>query len=225
MTVIAVASLHGSPGATSLAVDLARHCGDALLVEADPDGGCLAVRLDLGTRPGLTELGGAARTNIDTDELWKFAQQTAFGLSVIVAHPAAEQVHAALRAGALHVGAALRRLTCHVVIDVGRIRPGSPSHALLAAADHTVIVSHNNVEAVVSLRDRAAILRGVPAPIVVMSSSRPYAHKEIEAAVGQRVWGTISTRTGRRGLRQRERDFDRLTDELLQPSATPLVDA
>ena len=218
MTVIAVASVHGSPGATSLALDLAHRSGDSLLVEADPDGGCLAARLNLGARPGLTELGGAARTNIDADELWRFAQQTSSGLSVIVAHPAAEQVHAALRAGALHIGAALRRLTCHVIIDVGRVRPGSASHALLAAADHTVIVSHNTVEAIVSLRDRAAILRGVPAPIVVMATSRPYAGTEVEFASGQSVWGTISTRPGRRHVRQREREIDRLLADLLQPS-------
>ena len=57
MTVIAVGSVHGSPGATTLALDLARLCArspgrEVLLIEADPDGGCLAARLDLAVKPG-----------------------------------------------------------------------------------------------------------------------------------------------------------------------------
>ena len=62
---MAVGSISGSPGATSLAIDLARTCAGAtpaLLVEVDPDGGRLAARLDLPLRPGLTELAGAARS-------------------------------------------------------------------------------------------------------------------------------------------------------------------
>jgi len=40
VAVIAVGSVHGSPGATTLALDLARTLdGEVLLIEADPDGG------------------------------------------------------------------------------------------------------------------------------------------------------------------------------------------
>lgn len=211
MTVIAVGSVHGSPGVTSLALDLARLCGgESLLIEADPDGGCLAARLDLAVRPGLTELAGAARVGIAADDLWRFAQPTNIATSVIVAHPAAEQVLAALRAAVTHVGVALRALDEHVIIDVGRLRPGSPAIGLAAMADLTIVLSANSVEAVVSIAHRAQLLRGVTSPLVVLNDSSPYPTADVEEASGQRVWGVVSSDPGRRGARSRSRALDQL---------------
>src|SRR4051794_21329178 len=163
MTVIAIGSVHGSPGVTSLAIDLARVAAAregsrSVLVEADPDGGRLAARLDLAVRPGLTELAGAARVGIAADDLWRFAQGHG-DVAVVVAHPAAEQVQAALRAAATHIGAALQRLGATVIVDVGRLRPGSPSLGLAGIADHLIVVSDNDVEAIVSLTHRAKLLQ------------------------------------------------------------------
>lgn len=215
MTLIAVGSVHGSPGTTTLALDLARLCArtpgcEVLLVEADPDGGCLAARLDLAVKPGMTELAGAARVAISTDDLWSYAQPTDLGVAVIVAHPAAEQVQAALRAAVNHVGAALRDAAGPVIVDVGRLRPGSPALALAALADRTLIVSANSVEAVVSLHHRAQLLRSVGDPLVVLSAATPYSSDEVAAACGQEVWGTVGRDTHRAGRRRRAKELQRL---------------
>jgi hypothetical protein len=59
---VAVVSVHGSPGTTTVARTLAAALGrpdrPCLLVEADPDGGVLAARHELRLQPSLTELVG-----------------------------------------------------------------------------------------------------------------------------------------------------------------------
>ncbi len=204
MAVIVVGSVHGSPGATTLAFDLARQAGPgALLIEADPDGGVLAARLELALKPGLMELAGAARTGIEADDLWKFAQLSSTNVAVVAGHPAAEQTSAALRAAIIHISSAAALLDTTVVIDIGRLRPGSPSLGASASADHTLIVSDNSVEAIVSLTHRAQLLNGCAAPMVVLNQDGPYTPEEIASASHQCVWGVVPPARSRRDERQR----------------------
>ena len=224
MTVIAVGSVHGSPGATTLALDLARRCGDgALVIEFDPDGGTLAARLDLAIRPGLTELAGAARVGIEFDDLWNFAQPIDSGVAVVVAHPAAEQTQAALRAAAHHICAAIGQLAVasgvSVIVDVGRLRPASLALCAATAADHTLVVSHNSVEAVVALTHRGQLLSTCGAPLVVLNQSRPYTADDIASASRQQVWGACAHSGSRRDQRRRSEALDRLVVDFVQPSS------
>ena len=228
MSVIAVGSVHGSPGTTTLALDLARLCAqapgaDVLLVEADPDGGCLAARLDLAVKPGLTELAGAARVAISADDLWSYAQPSDMGVAVIVAHPAAEQVQAALRAAVNHIGAALRETVGDVIVDVGRLRPGSPALALAALAETTLIVSANSVEAVVSLHHRGQLLRSAGDPLVVLSASKPYSTDDVASACGLDVWGAIEPEARRAGRRRRGKELRRLLIECVGAHELPVA--
>ena len=231
MTLVAVGSVHGSPGTTTLALDLARVWArtpgsNVLLVEADPDGGCLAARLDLAVKPGLTELAGAARVAIAVDDLWSYAQPTDLGVAVIAAHPAAEQVQAALRAAVNHIGIALRDAGGLVVVDVGRLRPGSPALALAALADRTLIVSANSVEAVVSLHHRAQLLRAAGDPTIVLSALKPYSTSDVAAACELDVWGAIGPDTRRAGRRRRAKELQRLVHDVVGADAQPaMVDA
>ena len=208
MSIVAVTGLRGAPGATSLALDLARAAGpDSLLLEADPDGGCLAARLDLGVSPGLNELAGAARAGIAGRDLVHFAQSAA-GLAVIVAHPAAEQVHAALRAAGAHIAASLRELTTAVIVDCGRLRPGSPALAFAAVADRTLIVSGNGVEAAVALAHCRQVLTALASPAIVLTAARPFATGEVSRASGATIWGVVPDApmagVGRRARRTRQ---------------------
>lgn len=204
MSIIAIASVHGSPGATTLALDLARLAGaGSLLIEADPDGGCLAARLDLAVRPGLIELAGAARTGIATDDLWRFAQPGPGDVAVIVAHPAAEQVQAALRAAVHHVGTALQTLGRHVLIDLGRIRPGSPALGFAALADTTILLTTNSVDSVVGIHHRRQLLSSLGDVRIVLAEHAPYPRAEIERTTGLPVWGTVPRSTSRRNSRRR----------------------
>ncbi len=224
MAIIAIGSLHGSPGATTLAVELVRSCGaDALLIEADPDGGCLAARLDLAIKPGLTELAGAARVGVRAEDLWRFAQRSVCGVAVVVAHPASEQVHAALRAAASNIGAAASALSSlghHIVIDIGRIRSGSPALGLAAAADHVLVLIDNSAEAVVTVTHRTQLLSGFSAVAVVLSDAKPYTADEIEAASGQAVWGVVPHGRTRRGKAVRVRALQQMVDEFF-PDLVP----
>ncbi len=220
MTVVMLGSVHGSPGVTRLALDLAAVEPDSTLVlEADPDGGCLAARLDLAVRPGLIELAGSARAGASADDLWRFAQGGPGQAPVVVAHPAPEQVGSALRAAGQHIGRALRDVATggrHVVVDVGRLRPGSPAMVLLAAADHVVVVADNSTECAVALAHRSQLLRGVCNPIVVLNRNRPYTDHEIEAACGVRVWGCVPA-----GARRRDKSVALLHPQLFAPAPLP----
>lgn len=215
MSVIAIGSVHGAPGATTLALDLARlRAVDSLVIEADPDGGSLAARLDLAVRPGLIELAGAARTGIAGDDLWRFAQPAPGGIAVIVAHPAAEQVQAALRAAVHHVGTALQTLDGDVLIDLGRLRPGSPALGFAALADTTVVVATNSVESVVGIHHRRQLLSGLGDVRLVLDHDSPYATAEIERTTGQAVWGSVPRATGRRSAARRHRKLLQLLADL-----------
>ena len=202
MTVVVLGSLHGSPGVTTLALDLAAIAPDSTLVlEADPDGGCMAARLDLAMRPGLVELAGSARAGTSADDLWRFAQGGLGQAPIVVAHPAAEQVGSALRTAGQHIARALRDVAAgghHVVVDIGRLRPGSPAMVLLAAADHVVVVADNSTESAVALAHRSQLLAGACNPVVVLNRTRPYAASEVEAACGLRVWGAVPAASRRR---------------------------
>ena len=225
MGVIAVGSLHGSPGATTLALDLARANGpDTLLIEADPDGGCLAARLELAVRPGLTELAGAARTGIATDDLWRFAQLASGGVAVIVAHPAAEQVQAALRAAVHHVAAALQNVDGNVLIDLGRVRPGSPALGFAALADTTIIVAANSVDSVVTIHHRRQLLAGVGDVRLVLDDESPYSAAEIERTTGSAVWGVVPRSHGRRSATRRHRRVAQLLAALDGASGEAVFD-
>jgi hypothetical protein len=215
MSVIAIGSVHGAPGATTLALDLARlRPADCLVIEADPDGGSLAARLDLAMRPGLIELAGAARTGIAADDLWRFAQPASGGIAVIVAHPAAEQVQAALRAAVHHVGTALQTLGGHVLIDMGRLRPGSPALGFAALADTTIVMATNSVESVVGIHHRRQLLAGLGDVRLVLDHDSPYTTAEIERTTGHAVWGSAPRATGRRSGARRHRKLVQLLADL-----------
>jgi hypothetical protein len=215
MPVIAVGTVNGSCGATTLAYDLVARAGNgALLIEADPDGGCLAARFDVALKPGLMELAGAARTGIDADDVWRFAQTTRDGVAVVVAHPSAEQTNAALRAALGHVLAAVAGIDTIVVVDIGRIRPGSASLAAAASADHTIVVSNNSVEAIVALAHRSQLLGACASPVVVLNSAQPYGVAEVADAVRERVWGVIAAARTQRQQRSRDAALNAILREL-----------
>ena len=65
MTIVAVGSVTGAPGATRFLLGLAAVWPEAdrlrVVVEADPDGGRLGAELGVGVEPGLMALALAAR--------------------------------------------------------------------------------------------------------------------------------------------------------------------
>jgi hypothetical protein len=217
MTVVAVGSLAGAPGATSLVMALARQVhGRVLVIEADPDGGCLAAREDLAVRPGLTDLAATCRLGLDDpEEIWHYAQPAAGGVPVVVAHPGADAVVAALRAASSPLASALSRLgAAAVFVDVGRYRQGSPALPLAAAADRRLVVSRPTLDALALLAHRSPLLDGLGKHTVVSVGHRPYRAKEVERVTQRPVVALPAQAEGRWTARRYHAAVARLVADL-----------
>jgi hypothetical protein len=185
---VAVGGDKGSPGATTTAVALAAAWpGSAVVVEADPGGGDLALRLRqpsgeaLPPTPTVLTLAAAARQHVDDPQLVvRHASGMSDRMGVIPGPMTAEQ--SAGIAGAWDpLAAALSRSAVDVIVDVGRLDTASPAMAVAAAADVVVIVGRPTEVGGLRLRERVKALgpalsarRGRPAMIwpVVVAPSR-----------------------------------------------------
>ncbi len=197
MSVVAVGSLRGSPGATTVALALGsvwqRRGHDAVVVEADPDGGVLAARLGLGHHPCLTELAVRARAGARPDLVWDAAQALPGGGPVVVSHPSPDQCHAALRSAGPRLAEVLQALPEHdAVVDVGRLRPSSPAAPLADAADIVLVVMRPRLEDVDTAGQRLpGLVEGAGVVGLVLVGDEPYGRSEIEAVLGVAVLAVV----------------------------------
>lgn len=148
---VAVCSLKGSPGVTTLCLALAaRWTGQQqpVVIEIDPAGGDLLARFRLRDQPGLVSLAAAARHSQDAGLVWRHTQRLPAGLAVVAGPVGAEQAQAALReltgAGqpARIVRAAADRPDVVVIADCGRVDPGSPVLPVVRSADAMLLLAH-----------------------------------------------------------------------------------
>ncbi|AHH98549.1 chromosome partitioning protein [Kutzneria albida] len=147
---VAVCSLKGSPGVTTLATALAARWPvheDPILVEIDPAGGDLMARFRLEESPGLVSLAAAARGrgSHDPSLLAQHAQVLQPGLRVVLGPVGAEQARAALSVLASSKPSPLRRAADHpgttVIADCGRVDPDSPTFPIIRDADAMLLVA------------------------------------------------------------------------------------
>jgi len=144
---VAVCSVKGSPGVTTLATALGARwpaAETAIVVEADPAGGDLMARFWLHESPGLVSLAAAARRSADPLLLAQHTQYLPGGLRVVLGPVGAEQCHAAL--SALTSGSSpLRRAAdvpgTTVIADCGRVDPDSPALPIIRSADAMLLVA------------------------------------------------------------------------------------
>lgn len=205
---IAIGSVKGSPGATSLALALAARWPEpgGLVVEADPAGGDLAFRFGHHREPGLSALAADARGGGMGRELASYAQRVTVGVDVVFA-PADQRGDGRLDApgeaaqavrllagpgvGMLRA-AALCRL---VVVDLGRLSWDSPALPLLGTADVALLVTAaglEGIDAVQARRDRLPNLPGLRLPPrLVLVGDLPCPTKEIARVVGLPVAGVL----------------------------------
>ena len=103
-----MASVKGSPGVTTVALALASWWPRPVVVlEADPAGGDLAVRLGLPEDPGLVGLAAALRRHSQADLLEHYAQESPLGIPVVPAPAGARQSAASVSLLAALPGAPL----------------------------------------------------------------------------------------------------------------------
>jgi hypothetical protein len=197
VSLVAVGSLRGSPGATTIALALGsvwqrpRH--PALVVEADPDGGVLAARLGLGHHPCLTDLAVRVRAGARPDLVWEAAQALPGGAPVVVSHPSPDQCHATLRSAGGRLAGMLQALADHdAVVDVGRLRPSSPAAPLTDAADIVLVVLRPRLEDVDTAGQRLpSLIEGTRAVGLVLVGDEPYHRAEVEAVLGVAVLAVV----------------------------------
>lgn len=200
MTIVALGSAKASPGVTTTSVMLAAAWpgdGRVLIVEADPDGGALATRYGMSREPGLLSAAAATRRGSQPDDglddLWHHTQELPGGTSVLAGPPSADQAHAALSAGT-HLAGALDRLdAAAVLVDCGRLRPGSPALPLAFTAGLTILVARPRLDEAHHLVSVARSLRDAcPKVGLVTVGRRPYPPEEVAAAIAVPLVGVIA---------------------------------
>jgi len=148
--ILAAAGSKGSPGTTTLCIGAAGFLGarrPVILVEADPDGGCLAARLQISQEPGLGTLAAAGRHELSEQVLVEHLQTCSGRPALIVAPSSPTHARTSLRAVAGGLGRVLCALSqADVVIDLGRLDAESPSLPLASAADHVLFLGRPTLE-------------------------------------------------------------------------------
>jgi hypothetical protein len=192
MSLICFAGAKGSPGVTLTALATAAawpaHDGDRkLLLEADPAGGTIAVRYQLGRQPGLITLAAAGRHGTLTrDELWSHAQILPGGLPAVVSPERADRARAILDASGRSLGgwlAALPDVT--VIADCGRLGPAPSSGSICASADVVLVVVRPSAEYLHGAAAGAAELRAAGRRVAwVPIGDTPHSPAEIERVTG-----------------------------------------
>lgn len=192
MSIIAVGSMHGSPGATTLAMGLGaawpgQPGRSRLVVEADPDGGMLAGLVpELRADRTLADAAVSVRRGFVRDEVLACARPVWGGLPVLVAPPSAEQVGSSLTAAGERLAAGLAGLSdVDAIVDVGRLTSRSAALPFAQRAVATLLVCRPAFADIALLTTRVRELRAVGvSPWLVTVGSRPYAPEEIAETAG-----------------------------------------
>lgn len=181
MSLVVVASLHGSPGASSLAVALSACLPPAVLIEADASGGVLAARCGLSREPGVVTL-AADRAARGSDGLAAHAQVLASGVPVLPCSESAEHTSALLRAAGDDLASRLADARCTSVVDVGRLGIGGAVDPLLERAAVFLVVSRPTVDALAVLAARLPALRRYR-PRVALVGDHPYSSVDVASGL------------------------------------------
>ena len=191
MTILVVGSLHGSPGATTVAVALAGCLRDAVVVEADCDGGVLAARFGLSREPGVVTL-AADRDNGAGHQLARHAQPAPGGLKIVVGPESSDHATWLWRSAGPQLHDSLRQHDGVVVVDAGRLAPTAPTTALFADATLTVIVARPRADELAIVAARLAGHENERRPSVVLVGDRPYSAAEVADELGCDVLGVVA---------------------------------
>jgi hypothetical protein len=206
MAYVAFASAKASPGVTTTITALAAtwpRDRDLLVAELDPAGGDLGVRFDLATEPGLVTLAAAGRRQLDRPTFAGHTQPLPFAgrpgtegdgdgavRRVLVGPVAADQAAAALAALRGGLSGVLSSLDADVLVDCGRLDPGSAVHDVVTEADLLVVVARPVVAEVHHLAARLSGLRPKALSLLLIGD-RPYSVAEVADAVGANPLGVL----------------------------------
>ncbi len=187
MKVVTLASVRGAPGVTTASLLLASTFAGGLVVEADLDGGVLAIRYGLGREPGLTTFAAAGPGD---GSGWTAHAQDAGGVPVLVGPDAPSASAALWRTAGDRITHELVASDGVAVVDAGRLRSPSP---IVAASDVLAILVHPVAEQLVALTHLLSVLphvvRGQASVLLV--GHGPYRSADVERSIGVRVVGEL----------------------------------
>jgi hypothetical protein len=196
VSVVALASVKGSPGVTTVALALASWWPRPVVVlEADPAGGDLAVRLGLPEDPGLVGLAAALRRHSQADVLEHYTQESALGIPVVPAPAGARQSAASVSLLAALPGSPLA-FEVDVLLDLGRLDHSSPARPLAQGTDALIWVCRPQLGDLAHLSAAVEHGRGSPAASIVLSGAGPYPSDEVAATLGVTVLGHLPSDLG-----------------------------
>ena len=187
---------------SSIAFGSVRSCGVTTLVaglagiwpaprrltELDPAGGVLAAAAGRVAEPGLVSLAAAARRQPGPGLVDEHCQELLGDVPVVCGPPSAEQALSALSMLTPTLDR-LGELDGCVLVDCGRLDPGSPTLPVFVSATLPLLVVRPRLA---DLHAAAEWLRapGRPRPAgLVLVGSGPYAKDEISEALGSAVHG------------------------------------
>lgn len=213
---VGIASVKGSPGVTTTVLGLAMMWPGAstLLVEADPSGGDIAVWRRLARSPGLTTLARAARRTpaapatgppVGEDRVLAHAHDLGQHVYAVPAPVGGEQARAAVeslasRPGLLRStvglgGAVNTAMVDVVVVDLGRIEPGSVALPLTTDLDVLLLMAPGSVTGLAHLAARPPILAdatlAAPHVGVLLVRQGGFRPREVEETIGLPLLGIL----------------------------------
>lgn len=207
MSVLAVASVTGAPGATRLAVGLTaawpQHGRRRVLLEADPDGGRLGAELGVGVEPGLMALALATRTSaVSADDVVRTCAASVADWFVVPAPASPEQSYSALAHGAPALADVVATDDAHGTdwfVDVGRLSTRSPALPLATAASTVLLVTSGSFSALALVPHRVEALRAAGCHVqVVVVEPTSWSSEEVAEFVGAAVVGVLPQVRSRR---------------------------
>lgn len=190
MSQVAIASLAGSPGVSTLVSAMAVASTSRLLVvECPPDGGVLAVRWGLPREATVTDLAADAYPEHD---LWERARPWVGASRLLPADASAVATHRT--PVARYVSDRIGTTDVPVVVDLGRLRPDDATVSLLRGLGRLWVMVEPTIEHVASAMSWRPLLERVCTVELLIAdraaASGRYPAREITDTLG---WGCIDT--------------------------------
>ena len=197
MTIVAFASIKGSPGMTTLACLVGATWPEerkVMVVECDPSGGDLAARFRLSSRIGWHSLISADRRSEPGALVESHLQQLPGGLEVLVG-PTGREASETDRAMVTILAAATSSSEgpWDVLVDLGRLLPGDSKAAdWLDVSDVVVIGLRSDAASVIQVRQRTPHLsQWADRLALVVIGAHCHSSAELEEFTGIPVLGEI----------------------------------
>lgn len=193
MALVAAGAVRSSPGTTTALLAIGGCLRDRVVVEGDPDGAVLNVRFGLDREPNLASLAAGVRTGASEPSLLEHTQLLPGGLPVVPGLASADRAISLWRSAGQRLAETLAAFEGTVLLDAGRLSPGSPLLPVLRHAACTVIVARPIPEHLYPLAHRLGSLRDASTDVaVVLVGDKPYGPAEVSSQLGVDVLGVLA---------------------------------